>query len=174
MKRMGFWNEKEPTVEHINYIKEVYEAGSLFDKLDEDINILKGLKSYRSEKGRDPVLRNLIAAVWAQVMKDRRGFNWENIEHLFGWFDARLKNSLYLNTLGSPNFYQFSLKNAYQRYKGKEKYEDLFLSIKKRYFPTPRKAPHLRIEFKKEHILIDFIKKDYPLIIFPDGKTFNK
>lgn len=174
---IGWVEEGGPTERDINFIIDVYdEVGPLLKKLDKEIKSLKEIKPFWKKEGRPIELRHQIASIWAQVMKDNRGSNWQWIERLLNWFFNKLKGTTYCKILGTEeqdDFDQFKFRNEYQIIKRNEQNRKNIEILREKFFPIFKKLPFFRMEFKKNYIDFTIINKKGPLIIFPDGETFQ-
>jgi len=171
-----FWNEgKYSDFVKIRSIIKEYKLAPFFIELNKKTVIHQRMLSRLATKiklGRPIHLRNQLASIWAQVIKDNRGSNWMVIELLLSWFFKNLKDAVYRKELGDEidDFCQYNLKNEY--YRLKRKYMGFIIGFKNTFFPEKNEEYKHQIEFHKDYVKINTYKENLPLIIFPNGLTF--
>ncbi len=171
--------KEEPIEKDINFIIDIYpEVGALLNKLNDEINDFKEFTPFWEKKGRPIEIRNIIASIWALVMKEKGKSPWENIEYLLRWFFEKFKN-------GKTEYYKAladNINEIYENYLKKEHYVIMRNKHNKKnieylrglYFPLSKQRQfYQRIEFKKDYINFPLLTEKGPLITFPDGETFQ-
>lgn len=179
LKGVGWWDEfKEPTKRIIDEVIEIYDLGPFFKKLEGEIEWYKDSRDIWGREGRPPEIRNFIASIWAQIIRNKKGANWSEIEQLFIWFYHKLKKTTYCGLLGTDrahrsDFDRFNLRNAYFRMKKEKRKRDFIDYHRDKYFSIPRQNPELSIEFEKKHI--DLIPRETGglLLKFPEGDAYR-
>lgn len=174
----GWVEEGEPTEQEINFIKDIYkDAGSHLESIDKEIKGFKRFRPFWKKEGRPIELKNIIASVWAQILKDKRGSNWKQIEYLLRWFFNKFKigKAVYYKALGnnSEEFFEYNIRHEYYVIKRNEHNRKNIEILRKIYFPLSKLYPLSRIEFKKDYINFPLPTEKGPLITFPDGETFQ-
>jgi len=169
LRGIGIEKDKET---QLNFIIDVYNLKPFFKHLNNEI---EGFKSSMRKRGRTPETRYQIASIWSQIVKGKRGTNWACIEYLLGWFFKKLFKTSYCKILGNEyvDFYRSGLRDRYYVKKRDKKNRKNIEIFRERFFPAKRPLPLLRIEFKNDYINLSPANKKGPLIIFPDGETFQ-
>jgi len=177
---VGFWDDEKPDKHHEKILIENYKLLPFFTTIDKEIEAWKR-EPFLNIRGRPIESKHIITSTWAQIIKDKRGANWEVIEHLFRWFFVNLKGTNYREELGKidkkgiPKIDQFTFRNEYYILKRNPKTKRYFEILQEIYFRKPRFFPFIRIEFKEKYIDFNLIKEHNPhkpSIKFPNGISF--
>jgi hypothetical protein len=158
-------------------IFELYNLKPFFKILDKQIchqEDTLATKFIWGKRGRPVEMRNRLAFVWAQVMKDRRGINWMKIYFLMSWFYEKLEKTTYCKLLGiDGDFDEHNLRKEYYVVtKDKNRQRDL-QSAKEACFPSPKKERLNMIEFHKDYINLWPRIDELPALSFPDGESIS-
>ena len=119
-----------------DFIAKKYELKKFFRFINDEVKIFYFLSLERG-KGRPIKIRNLIASVWALVIRDEKdAIEWNIIADLLVWFWNKFKSSSIYKELDpegkeiDPGY----LKNQF--YRSKKKYFKYWLKSKKYFFNT--------------------------------------
>lgn len=180
-KKYGWFADENKISERTSQtITEIFDLKPFFKKLThylQDIRYLEISNPLQNKKGPPIKPIYLVAFLWSEVMKDKKGRQWSKILYLLKWFSQRLKTSKYgQEYLNIPdNITQKNLKREFmvdlkRNNKSKERCE--FLEKERSiYFPIEKNHKRFQIKFKDQFINIDPLK-NRPLLIFPDGIQF--
>lgn len=176
----GYRQEEKLSQGRIDHIVKIFELEQFFYVLDEETNGLEKdvmkVKQIWRKRGHPVETRYLIASIWAQVMKDKRGINWRMILLLMDWFFDNLSDAIYSSILGKPeDFLEYNkFEKEYHVIKRDKKRKEHIDMLSKAYFPKPRRKRFRKIDFKKDYINVGglYLDNEHPLITFPNGVTF--